>query len=62
VSRRRRPCEASAFSLLPEEEVERGIAQLAADPASAARGRGHGGLRELDEPDACHRLLIAAAG
>jgi SAM-dependent methyltransferase len=49
----------SAFSLLPADEVERGLGQLAEDLDSGAWDERNGGLRALEELDVGYRLLIA---
>lgn len=49
----------SAFALLSAAETEPGLRRLAADLASGAWDARHGRLRELDELDCGHRLIIA---
>jgi len=49
----------SAFGLLTEAELRPGIERLEADLASGAWQARHGPLRELDELDCGHRLIVA---
>jgi hypothetical protein len=49
----------SAFGLLTEAERRPGIGRLEADLASGAWQARHGRLRELDELDCGHRLVVA---
>jgi SAM-dependent methyltransferase len=50
----------SACSLLDQQEVEDGVARLRADLAAGRWDERHGHLRELEELDTGHRLIIAS--
>jgi SAM-dependent methyltransferase len=48
----------SCFQRIDPDEVERGLDRLAADLRSGAWNHRHGHLRELDELDCGHRLIV----
>jgi hypothetical protein len=48
----------SAFALLDQDVVARGIARLNTDLASGAWDERFGHLRSLDALDVCYRLLV----
>jgi hypothetical protein len=48
----------SCFQRIDPDEVERGLDRLAADLRSGAWDHRHGHLRELDELDCGHRLIV----
>jgi hypothetical protein len=50
----------SACSLLPPDEIESGVARLAADLASGRWDERHGHLRGPPAYDTGHRLVISA--
>jgi SAM-dependent methyltransferase len=52
----------SAFGLLRRAEIEPGLRRLSADLESGAWDARHGHLREADELDTGHRLIVAAPG
>lgn len=52
----------SAFGLLRRAETEPGLRRLSADLESGAWDARHGHLREADELDTGHRLIVAAPG
>ena len=51
----------SAFTLLTPPETEPGLRRLAADLESGAWDERHGHLRDLDELDCGHRLIVSDA-